>query len=161
MLDIGCGVGPVHPTLLDSSVGHATAADIAEPMLREARRQAERIGLNDCVDYRVGDFVALAGDFPDADLAVLDKVVCCYENIDASIAKTRRLLAMSFPRDTRLLCLALRIVIGLAKLFGGALRPFLYDWGRMGWRIVGGGFELAQSARTVAWQINIYSSAYR
>ena len=160
VLDVGCGVGPVHLSLLSKGVGHATGVDVAEPMLQEARRQAERVGLTDRVDYRVGDFVALAADLPDADLAVLDKVVCCYENVDAivdvSMAKTHRLLAMSFPRDTRISRLVIRIVIGCTKLFGGGFHPFLHDWRRMGQRIVDGGFELAQSARTVAWQINIY-----
>ena len=160
VLAIGCGVGPVHLSLLGRGVGYATGIDIAAPMLEEARRQADRVGLSDRVDYRVGDFVALAAELPDADLAVLDKVVGGYEDVDAivdaSMAKTHRLLAMSFPRDIWLSRLILRIVSGVSKGFGGGFHPYLHDWRRMGQRSADGGVELAQSARTLAWQINIY-----
>ena len=160
VLDIGCGVGPIHLSLLTDGAGHATAVDLAAPMLQEARHQAKRLGVSDRAEYRVGDFVQLASELPDADAAVLDKVVCCYEDVDAivdtSIAKTRNLLALSFPRDIWIARAIMRLVIGASTLFGSGFHPFLHDWRRMKERIVEGGFELTQSAHTWAWQVHIY-----
>jgi hypothetical protein len=54
-------------------------------------------------DYRRGDFTAMAHTLPDADVVILDKVVCCYPHwelmVDRSLSKARRLYALTYPRD--------------------------------------------------------------
>jgi magnesium-protoporphyrin O-methyltransferase len=50
-----------------------------------------------------GDFVAISGTLPDADVVTLDRVVCCYPDAEvllgAAAARTRQLLALTYPRD--------------------------------------------------------------
>jgi 2-polyprenyl-3-methyl-5-hydroxy-6-metoxy-1,4-benzoquinol methylase len=160
LLDIGCGVGPLHLTLLQQGAGSAVGVDIAAPMLGEAARLAGKLGVADRVTYHTGDFVALAGALPAADATMLDKVVCCYEDVDAIVdsctAKAHHLLALSYPRDNWLVRRIAGFIIGFTKLFSRGFHPFIHDWQRMGRRIEAHGFALAQSEHTAAWQVQLY-----
>src|ERR1041385_1488639 len=55
------------------------------------------------IEWVEGDFVAVAATVPSADLVALDRVVCCYPAyaplLEQAAAHSRRLLAMSYPRD--------------------------------------------------------------
>ena len=103
VLDIGGGVGAVHEQLLDRGAASVTDVDASRPYLEAARSEAERLGLADRVRFEYGDFVALAPGIEPADLVALDRVVCCYGDVDALVglaaARTRRRLAITIPPD--------------------------------------------------------------
>lgn len=103
VLDIGAGVGAVHQTLLEAGAASATDVDASGPYLAAAREEAERRGLADRVTYLKGDAVRLADELPDADLVALDRVVCCYPDMEALVTvaatRARRRLGMVLPKD--------------------------------------------------------------
>jgi magnesium-protoporphyrin O-methyltransferase len=113
VLDIGAGVGAVHQLLLEQGAASATDVDASRPYLDAAREEAERRGLADRVAFRHGDFVGLAPEIEPADLVALDRVVCCYADVDALVGRaaerTRRRLGVVMPPDGR----AARAVIAL------------------------------------------------
>jgi magnesium-protoporphyrin O-methyltransferase len=103
VLDIGAGVGAVHHLLLERGAARATDVDASRPYLDAARSEAERRGLADRVRFEHGDFVAVAPTIEPADLVALDRVVCCYGDVDALVGRaaelTRRRLGIVIPPD--------------------------------------------------------------
>lgn len=103
ILDIGCGVGALHLTLLKQGAVRSIGVEVSEGMIQEAQQLASELGLRDKTSYILGDFVDLAHLLPESDITLLDKVVCCYEHLDLliekSAAKTKRIYALSHPKD--------------------------------------------------------------
>lgn len=103
VIDIGAGVGAVHHALLASGAASATDVDASSAYLKAARQEAERLGLADRVTYRKGDAVRVVPELPPADLVALDRVVCCYHDMEGLVRvaadRTRRRLGLVMPRD--------------------------------------------------------------
>lgn len=114
VLDIGGGVGSVHHLLLERGAASAVDVDASSGYLAAAREEAAARGLQDRVTFRHGDFVELAPEIPGADLVALDRVVCCYPDVEAlvrlSAERTRRRLAITLPPDHRLARVVIRLV---------------------------------------------------
>ena len=83
MLDIGGGIGAIQLELLAAGASRAQAVDASEAYVETARAEAERRGYGDQTTARVGDFVELAPSIEPADVVTLDRVVCCYPDVDA------------------------------------------------------------------------------
>ena len=105
VLDIGGGVGVIEHELLDRGASRAQAVDASRAYLRAAREEAERRGHADRLEQHAGDFVELADTVEPADVVTLDRVICCYPEVDAlvslSAAHARRAYGVVYPRDTR------------------------------------------------------------
>lgn len=160
VLDIGCGVGALHLTLLSEGAASATGIESSEGMIAQARKFAGEMGLTDKISYVHGDFVDLAGGLPNADITVLDKVVCCYENLDLllerSTEKTKDLYSISHPRETLFVEMSFRVQIFLLKLFRASFHPFWHDWRRMKEAIVARGFRPIYEKPTFIWNVVVF-----
>jgi SAM-dependent methyltransferase len=103
VLDIGAGVGMVHIELLEAGAASAVDVDASTAFLAAARAEAERRGLAERVEYRFGDVVDLAPTLPSVDLVALDRVVCCYPDLEgllgAAVATQPRLIGLVHPTD--------------------------------------------------------------
>jgi magnesium-protoporphyrin O-methyltransferase len=104
LLDIGGGVGVlVHELLTDNGAGAAVYVEAARAYVDAARQESTRRGHRERVRFLHGDFNALASAVGPADLVTLDRVLCCYPELDplllASAARARRYWAASFPRN--------------------------------------------------------------
>jgi magnesium-protoporphyrin O-methyltransferase len=103
VLDVGAGIGIVHHELLAGGAHVAVHVDAALPHMRVAREEAARRGHAGRVTFIHGDFVALADGIPPADVVTLDRVICCYPDMErlvaASAAKAQRLYGAVFPRE--------------------------------------------------------------
>src|SRR5260221_1469350 len=62
ILEIGCGVGGLHLTLLARGGRAAVGIDIALGVLEEAKALSRQMGWGNKTMYVPGDFVRLAGD---------------------------------------------------------------------------------------------------
>jgi 2-polyprenyl-3-methyl-5-hydroxy-6-metoxy-1,4-benzoquinol methylase len=114
VLEVGGGVGAIEIELLEAGANHATVVEISEAYDDEARALLLENGLQERVERRHGDFVQAESEVEPADVVVMHRVVCCYPDPDALVGAAarhaRRLLALSFPRDTWWLRLGSRIV---------------------------------------------------
>jgi magnesium-protoporphyrin O-methyltransferase len=103
LLDIGGGIGAISFELLKSGITAATEVDASPAYVAIASAEAAREGVTDRVECRAGDFVALAADLPNAGIVTLDRVICCYPDMDAlvglSASKAARLYGAVYPRD--------------------------------------------------------------
>lgn len=150
-LDIGGGVGSVHHLLLERGAASATDVDASSGYLASAREEAAARGLTDRITFHHGDFVALAAEIEPADLVALDRVGCCYPDIDALIGRaaehTRRRLAVTLPPD-------LLIARGVIRVLN------LWEWvTRSDLRIYGHSHERVRAAATAAGLVPISSTA--
>lgn len=104
VLDVGGGVGAIQQELLDAGARHATSVEASAAYLRAAKDETERRGRTDQIAYHEGDFVALADAIEPADVVTLDRVICCYPDVDALVGRSadraRMLYGLVHPRDS-------------------------------------------------------------
>jgi len=165
VLDIGCGVGSLHLTLLKEGAKHSLGVDMSEGMLREAKRFALEFGLAEKTDYVAGDFTQLSSSIPESDITILDKVVCCYEDVEGlvrtSTQKTGQTYAVSHPRENVLMRLLFRGHMTLAAIFHWSFHPFWHDWAQVRSLVLSNGFELVYENATISWQVLVYKRVKR
>jgi len=160
VLDIGAGVGAVHQLLLERGAVSATDVDASRPYLAAAREEARRRGLAERVAFMYGDFAALAPGIEPADLVALDRVVCCYGDVDGLVGRaaerTRRRLGIVLPPDGR----ASRFVIGLLnawqRLTRSAFRMHAHPHARVTAAALEAGLEPAGESRLGIWRLLIF-----
>lgn len=103
VLEIGGGVGAIALELVRAGASRATNVELSPAYEDQARALLREHGLEERVDRRIGDFVG-EPNVPAADVVVLHKVVCCYPEgaalMRAAAARTRRVLAVTFPRTS-------------------------------------------------------------
>lgn len=160
VLEIGCGPGYLHRTLLRLGATRATGVDLSEGMLAIARAGAMSEGLADRTGYRQGDFAQMAEEVPDADIVVLDKVICCYPDwerlVERSLLKTRHLYAFTIPRDRALTRAGLTAMRWGLRRIGCRYEPFIHDAAQIDARILARGFRRTYEARTAGWLTRVY-----
>lgn len=160
ILEIGCGVGGLHLSLLKAGATKATGFDISEQMIATARALAAAMELHERTQYWLGDFVAMPEKAPMVDVTVLDKVICCYPNafelILRSIAKTRRLYAVSYPRPSAFVRLGFRCLKILLKLLRQTFHPYYHEPRQIQQWIVENGFEKFYEKTTTIWLIQVF-----
>lgn len=160
ILEIGCGVGYLHQSLLNSGAKQALGIDISDKMITEAKTMAIQTGLEGRTDYRVGDFIDLAEKIDGYDLCILDKVVCCYpdaENlIKLATAKTRRVLALTFPRKNIANMIGIKLMWLVLFLIRSPFRNYLHDPDMIEHDIIKKGFEKKYQNQTWLWTTQVY-----
>lgn len=160
LLEIGCGVGYLHQQLLRDGAQRALGVDISEAMLAQARELARTAGLADRAEYRQGDFVELAADIGSVDITVLDKVVCCYPDAEAlvskSLAKTRRVYALTYPRDHGFNRVGVRVLGFFLWLVRSTFRSYVHDPRRIEDWIATAGFKKRYQNQTPIWLTQVY-----
>ncbi len=165
IVDIGCGIGALHLSLLELSARSARAIDISPGMIDEAHRIAASKGLAGRIIYYTGDFVGIVSSLDTCDVAMLDKVVCCYESVydlvNHSCRITGHLYAVSYPRDIRLVRWVAMLGIHAARLLRLKFHPFWHDWKAMRNQIESNDFELVRTGHTFLWRIDIYRKVKR
>jgi magnesium-protoporphyrin O-methyltransferase len=104
LLDIGGGIGAIQLELLRAGLRSATGVEASTDAVEVARREAARVGVSDRITAIHGNFVELAGEIPDADIVTLDRVICCYDDVQKlvslSASKARWLYAVAYPVDS-------------------------------------------------------------
>jgi len=160
ILEIGCGAGHLHRELLQQGAACATGVDISENMLVQARKLSAASSLAERTRYHQGDYADLADGLDDADITVMDKVVCCYPDperlLTAALPKTRRIIALTYPRDRVFTRVAIRIAARLLKLSGSDFRPYVHNPVEIRRWITQLGFTPLSFSSVFAWQTEVY-----
>ena len=160
LLDVGGGIGAIHHALLERGVTTATHVDASPDYLAVARDEAERRRHADRVRFVQGDFVEIAGTIPAADIVTLDRVICCYPDMETLSARagdhTHRLLGIVIPRDVWWMRAAVKAVNAVKRLQRSAFRVFVHDPRRIDTALRAHDLTAERRARTLAWDIVIY-----
>jgi magnesium-protoporphyrin O-methyltransferase len=161
LLDIGGGVGAVQHQLLASGIREATNVDASSAYLRAARSEAERLGFEGRVRYHHGNFVDLARGIPPADIVTLDRVICCYDDMErlvaASAEKAHRLYGLVYPRDAWWTRLGIRFLNLGHKIRGNPFRVFAHRTSTVESILAARGLVRAFSRNAGLWQVALFA----
>ena len=161
LLDIGGGVGTIHHELLQDVARTALHVDASSAYLKEAKTEATRRGHADRVTFVHADFTKVAAELPQADIVTLDRVVCCYPDfrtlLEAAASKSRRLLALSYPRETWYMRLALGVVNAFQRLRRDPFRTFVHPVAEMRDTMVRMDLHPVTIRRLLVWEVAIYA----
>ncbi len=162
VLEIGCGVGHLHQSLLERGARRALGIELAPAMIAEARRWAAERGLAGRTHYLEGDFLALAAELEPAEVTVLDKVICCYPDaaalVDASLERTRRVYAFTIPRERTLTRAGVALLALGLRLIGSAFRPYVHPVAMIEERIAARGFRKRHQQQTAVWLTQVWEA---
>ncbi len=103
VLEIGGGIGSLYVELLKRGAARAINVEVSSAYLNAAQTLTEQLGLRDQVDYCHADFARNPDSVSAADIVIMHRVICCYPDmprlLSAAAQHTRRVLALSFPRN--------------------------------------------------------------
>ena len=163
VLDIGCGVGDVHLSLMEQGASSALGIDLSRGMLDQAAIIAKERGVDHRVRYVYGDLVTTSESVDPADIVVLDKVLCCYADPGAllreSTGKAKNCLALSYPRASWMAASCFRFLGWLGQTLSWSFHPYYHEPSFFEKTIEQSGFLEMFSAETTIWQVKIYARA--
>ena len=160
LLDVGGGIGVIGRELAGSGVASATFVEASPSYLEVARREVGLKFGSRPTQFVLGDFALIAGTLPEADVVTLDRVVCCYPDAEALLgaaaARTRQLLAFTYPRD-RWYVRALFAVVNLSmRLTGKEFRAFVHAPERMEAVLEAAGLVRNARREMLVWTFDLY-----
>jgi magnesium-protoporphyrin O-methyltransferase len=161
LIDIGGGVGAIQHELLSSGMRSAVNVDASTAYSHAARKEAERLGQADRVAYYHGDFVALAPQIDAADVVTLDRVICCYPDMEAlvglSSARAKRFYGVVFPRDAWWMKLGHPVMNGLFWIQRNPFRFFVHPTQAVEAVVNANGLKRAFHKNSGVWQVIVYA----
>lgn len=161
LLDIGGGLGAIQHDLLAAGVEHATSVEASSAYLTAAKAEAQRRGHIDRVSYHHGNFVDLASGIKPADIVTLDRVICCYHDMEQlvglSAARARKIYGLVFPRDSWWVKAWLAVQNFYFLIRGSPFRTFAHPTERIEALLNSMGLEQRSYRRTPLWQVAVYS----
>lgn len=163
VLDIGGGIGVIQHELLAHGAVSAVSVDASRNYAAVLREEAERCSLGDRIVSIDGDFVDVADSLDPAEIVTMDKVICCYPDMEALVAlaaqRSTRLLGLVFPRDTLVVRLGGSLLNGVLWLTRNSLRWIVHNPAAVDRTIRREGFEpcFTNDARGLTpWQVVVY-----
>lgn len=168
VLDVGCGAGGLLFEALERGAEAATGVDLSSASIEAARRIASDRGLEERASFRVADGARTA--LGRHDVVVLDKVFCCYADVEAllrnSLAASRSVYGFSTPPSAGVRGAVQRALAAIENAWYrvrrrrfGSFRTHIHDVGMLDARIRAAGFEPAYSRRRPGWEVRVYRRA--
>ncbi len=163
LLDIGGGVGAIQYGLLESGLDRATDVDASSSYLAAAKEEAARRGYGERIEHYHGNFADLASTIPAADIVTLDRVICCYHDmqvlVSLSAAKAHKVYGVVYPIDTWWIRLGARVANFLLWLTGNPFRTFIHPAQAVESLVTGSGLKRLFHRNMGVWQVIVYVRA--
>ena len=160
LLDVGGGIGVISRELAGTGVASATILEASPAYLEVARREAGSQYGTRPTQFVLGDFAAIADTVSDADVVTLDRVVCCYPDAEALLraaaARTRQVLAFTYPRDRWYVRTMFALGNVWLRLTGKQFRAFVHAPDRMAAVLESAGLLRATRRETLVWTLDLY-----
>ncbi len=161
LLDIGGGVGAIQYDLLASGCQSAIDVDASKAYRHAAQEEAQRRGLGERISYQHGNFVDLAEQVPEADIVTLDRVICCFDDMESlvnlSAARARKLYGVVFLRDAWWIKLGMRVMNFFLRLRRSSYRGFAHSTRAVESLVRSHGLMRKYYYHTAFWQVIVYS----
>jgi magnesium-protoporphyrin O-methyltransferase len=161
LLDIGSGIGIFTLELLRTGFTSATCIDLSVASLEVARAEARNRGYADRIWWLEADFTAVAESVRQADVVVLDRVVCCYPAfeplLEQAAAHARRAFAVSFPRDRWYVRAFVAVENVIRRIQGNDFRSFVHSALAMEALLTNAGLRRVSRQTTRGWSMDVYT----
>lgn len=160
LLDIGGGVGVIQHEFLKAGSLEAVSVDASSAYLEAAEEEAAHRGHVDRLRQLHGDFVQLAGEVPRADVVTLDRVICCYDDMEKlvglSAERAKNLYGVVYPRDHALTVALVWLENLYHRLKGREFRAFAHASRAVDAVIRSKGLKLVSGRNTLLWKVDVY-----
>ncbi len=163
ILDLGCGTGSFSIEALKAGAAQCVGVDLSPEMIRNANELAARSGFSERAKFGVGDAATLQHPF--SNTVVLDKVICCYPDVDALLKKasesSSKMLGFVVPRDEGIVKGPLRLGVGLFNLVEKLRRVrapmYLHSLKKINSMLEAAGFVQKRKTGSRFWLILLYT----
>jgi 2-polyprenyl-3-methyl-5-hydroxy-6-metoxy-1,4-benzoquinol methylase len=163
LLDVGGGIGTFSFEMLASGLRAATLVDASPSYIQKAEAESLRRGVQTRLKPVVGDFVEIADTVSDADIVVMDRVVCCYSDYQSLLAhalsRCRAMFAISYPRGRWSVRAMLWMENTARRLKKDDFRTFVHPPDDLARIIQEAGFRQVCRTRTWVWCSDVYARA--
>jgi SAM-dependent methyltransferase len=166
VLDVGCGIGDLAIETVRHGAARSFGFDLSPKAVGEARRLAAARGVADRATFEIGDGSKVP--LPGADVVVLNRVFCCYPDIDRllekSLAAAGAVYAFTTPPSAGFVGAMIRFQARMANIwyrlrdakFHG-FRVFIHDVERIDARVQAAGFvPIRSERRRLIWHLGVY-----
>ena len=162
VLDIGGGVGEIQHELAVAGAGQITGVDASSSFVEQCRLEAERRGYGERSKQHFGDFTELHDEIESADVVTLDRVICCFDDVDAlvakSVAKAKRLYGLVYPRETFLTSIGSALINIVQRIRRSPFSVFVHSSERVDAMICERGLKRVFFRQSLLWQVVLYEA---
>jgi SAM-dependent methyltransferase len=160
ILDLGSGQGRLAVALAERGAASVTGIDLSPASVAVAERASDRAGVP--ARFAVGD--ASTVELAPHDIVVLDKVVCCYPDVEALLANTvpaaLSVLAIAMPHSRGPRGALARALVGAEngwrRLRGDPFRAYVHDELVIVRTLLGHGLTRTRARHRWTWHIATY-----
>jgi SAM-dependent methyltransferase len=162
LLELGCGRGGLLLALTQAGAASATGVDLSAASIDAALDRFEQAQLSDRVRLSVGD--AARVPLESQDWVILDRVMCCYPDIERLLANTlpaaKRLYAFTVPSSRGWRGVIARVEERLENVWnslrGKPCPGYVHDLDLIERRLASAGFQLRHRDHQRLWHVAIY-----
>jgi SAM-dependent methyltransferase len=159
LLDLGGGIGVIAVELGGAGLASVALADASAGYLEAARRHLSRRLRRR--QFFLGEFAETADSLPEADIVTLDRVVCCYPDVEGLLrgaaGRARSMVAFTYPLDVWYVRAGVVVENLWYRLRRDPFRAFVHSRERMASVLESAGFVRAARRRaSLQWALDLY-----
>jgi magnesium-protoporphyrin O-methyltransferase len=167
VLELGCGRGGLLLALAQAGLAGATGLDLSAASIDAARNRFEQAQLSDRVRLSVGDAARVS--LEPHDWVILDRVMCCYPDIERLLANTlpaaRQIYAFTVPSSRGWRGVIARLDAWVENAWNSIRgRPcpgYVHDLDLIEEKLTAAGFRLRHRDRQRMWHVAVYERSAR
>lgn len=160
LLDIGGGVGTIQYELLNAGTSKSINVEASTAYSEAAQEEALRQGYVERISFLHGNFVDLAGDIPPSDIVTLDRVICCYDEMEdlvrLSAERAGKLYGVVYPRDALWVKMGFYTINFFLRLFRRQFRTFIHPTAKVDVLVRSKGLAQIYCRKAGLWQVVVY-----
>ena len=160
LLDIGGGVGTIQHELLKSGMVSAISVEASSAYSEVSKDEAKRQGHTERIQFHHGNFVDLAPKIPMTDVVTLDRVICCYHDmeklVNSSLSHAKEYYAVIYPPDTWWMKIGIAIGNFIQWIKRSNYRGYVHSKKALHKVVETHNFQLCFFQKTAFWQVEIF-----
>lgn len=163
VLEVGGGVGAIQIELLRAGAERTTNVEMSSGYETAAGKLIAEEGLAYRVERTVVDFVDAASKLGAADDVVMNRVICCYPDMErllgAATNKARRFLATTYPRDRWVFRVGSKVINWFFRRRGIAFQTYMHSPAAIVATAQAAGFQPVFEDRDLVWHAVVFERA--